>query len=303
MSKDVAVRQDAEVPAGVPAQRLAITMVSQSAPVMKRLGVKDPERIVEVIRLCLAENAYLAQCVQDPRSARSMVVAICRALSLGLDSFGGPMATAYLVPFNTKVKEGGKEVWVNLVQLIPSYKGIAGIALRDGLVKDISAGIVYESDTDTLILEEGMDRRLSYRPDFRVRRRMYADGTGDLDPHNPPVLAWCAWTTPDGRRDFDWMPIADVLRVRNGSKAWDPGKLWASPWGTWPEEMTAKTLIKHASKRWGLGVGEKHNALRQVLERAGIEDTGQTPADDAALIELPETTDPADRLADKVEGR
>ncbi len=283
----------------VPASKVAITLIRQSAPVMKRLGVKDPGRVEEVIRLALAENPYLAQCVQNPVAAKSMVVAVCRALSMGLDSFGGPLATAYLVPF------WDKKANANLIQLIPSYKGITGIALRDGLVKRISVGIVYASDEDSLVLQDGMDRRLDYTPDFRAPRRLYAPGTTEIATDNPPLLAWCAWTLASGERDFDWMNIQDVLRVRDNSKAWDPAKPWQSPWGAWPEAQTNKTIIKHASKLWGLGMGEKHKALREVLERAGVEDTGQTPPEDVTYIDMDdagEVQSPGDRLAEKVGG-
>lgn len=281
-------------------RKLAISVIEKSAPIMRRFGA-DAELVIERVRLALAEAPYLAGVCNTSNGARSMAVAVCRAVSMGLDQFGGPLATAYLVPF--KDRDRGM-----IVQLIPSYRGLAGLAVRDGLIRNPAAGIFYLSDEKSLTMTDGAQREFHYTPDYKATRRLYGY-KGDActyqpDEENPPLFAWMSWTNPDGTRDYHWMPISDVMRVRNASKGWDITKPWKSPWGAWGEEMAKKTVIKQASKLWGLGVANKSPELMEALTRANAEDTGEVYHEDAEIIDIEAgESSPDDALASEIEGR
>lgn len=289
---------DAKVPEAPGAR--AVALVRQHSPALQRLGCKDTGRVVESLRVLMSEQPYLAKVASDPEGARSLCVAVARAMALGLDPSGGPLGQAYLVPF-------GKAV-----SLIPGYKGLVGLALRDGLVKSVHAEIVFEGDAWDLDL--GSDRHLKHRPGLDKSREVYAytpdggtDGSGNKD--NPPVLAYCVWSV-EGRPGFEftWMSMADVMLIRGRSASWKNNKA-SSPWLTDPEAMVLKTVIRKASKLWGIGLAKPAPAFAEALRRLASEDMGEMLPEDRDIIDLPgnetstDQTRAQDSLADDIRSR
>lgn len=259
----------------------AITMVQRSAPALQRLGCWDTDKVTELLRVCLGENPYLARIANTDEGGRSLCVAVARAIGLGLDPSGGPLGSAYLVPFK------------NTITLIPGYRGLVSIAQRDGHMANVHAEIAYAQDEFDLLL--GTERGIVHRPSFTAPRRLYADGGIKLPDDNPATVVYCTWVDPATRdAQFHWMPIADVLRTRDRSRGFQ-GTAKASPWRDWPEEMAKKTVLKSAMKLLPLSAGLGSSKLAEALRRASVEDTGDIPPEDAEIIDIPGAADSTDQ--------
>ena len=90
------------------------------------------ERLLKVAQIAATTTPALAKC-----DVPSLVGAIGQCAQMGLEP-NTVLGHAYLVPFNTKRKDGqGNERWVNSVQVIIGYKGLIDLARRSGQIVSI----------------------------------------------------------------------------------------------------------------------------------------------------------------------
>lgn len=132
-----------------------------------------------------------------------------------------------LVIYNTKVKIGGQEKWVKMVQWLPMVAGILKKIRQSGEVKSITAHAVYENDH--FEYELGDEEFIRHKP---------TNGEpGEV------VGAYCIAILSDGMKIRDYMPRWRIERARQQSKS--PNGLM---WSKFYDEGAMKTVIKHASK-------------------------------------------------------
>ncbi|MBX5253372.1 hypothetical protein HJC03_23670 [Rhizobium sp. NLR4b] len=152
------------------------------------------------------------------------------ALAAAIDGLMPDKKEGAMVVYNTKIKDGGKDVWIKKVQWMPMIRGIFNKVYNTGLVKSATVGIVYggdqfrawvDDDGEHLFHEEAEDQ------DRKLIRRIYAQVVMKA-----------------GGCYVDTMRTDDIEKVRQSSKNKDSG-----PWVDWWEEMAFKTVFRHLSKR------------------------------------------------------
>lgn len=180
------------------------------------------DRMIRVACTEIQKNPKLAECEQ-----RSLIGGIVEASQLGLE-IGGVLGQAYLVPYRCKVKNGNREEWINVAQLIPGYKGLVEIARRSGQVSTIQARVVHSKDE--FEFEFGLNPKLFHKPSM------------DQDPGQAQfVYAICHLR--DGGVQYDLMSVREIEMVRSRSRSKDNG-----PWVTDWEEMAKKTVLRRLCK-------------------------------------------------------
>ena len=137
---------------------------------------------------------------------------------------------AALVIYNTKVKIGGVEKWVDAVQYIPMVAGVMKKVRNSGEIANWAVYVVHEKDQYEL--DEGFD------PHFKLMRHL------DSDPGKVRFLASLV-TFKDKTRSLEIMALWEIERIKMRSKV----RSEKGPWTTDPEEMYKKTIIKRHSKR------------------------------------------------------
>lgn len=205
------------------AQQKAITIRDyiHQPHIVKQLEAALPsfltaERFLKTFFTAMLRNPKLFDCTKE-----SLLSAMIEAAQLGLEPILGKAA---LIPYKNK--------GVLEVQFQPMYRGLIDLARRTADVK-VTAHVVYSKDE--FDIEYGSDEKCYHKPNL----------TGD---RGEKIGAYTVWTFLSGMQSFLFMPIADILAVRDKySKSWkQSGK--DSVWGTSEGEMSKKTVIKNHSK-------------------------------------------------------
>ena len=133
-----------------------------------------------------------------------------------------------LVIYNTKIKVGGVDKWVDAVQWMPMIGGIRKKVRNSKEIATWDAKVVY--DKDEFIYEDGLDLTLKHKP--------YLDG-----PAGEVRAAYSVAKLKSGEVTVDVMPRWQIDRIRNLSKSKDKG-----PWVDHFAEMAKKTVARRHSK-------------------------------------------------------
>jgi len=208
--------------------------------------LKSPE-MVKAIRGVLPETvsvdrflAIAAAEIKNPNLASitdvsSILLGVFHSAKLGL-SLNPHMGEAYLVPFRCKVKRRdaatgemveGKET---IAQFIPGYKGLVKLARNAGL-KDIQPTVVHEKDEfEHWEDEAGFHFKLKTSHELNrgrvvcvITRAILNDGTSSIK--------------------VTWADKLEKIKKAALNKTHNTG-----PWDTHPDEMAAKTGIRHHCK-------------------------------------------------------
>jgi len=184
-----------------------------------------------MIRIALTEfnkNPRLKEC--QPSSVMSAVI---QASQLGLEV--GLMGDAYIVPF--KNKDGSYEC-----QLIPGFLGLMKLARNTGKIDDIYAHAVREKDEFEVSF--GLHRDLVHKP------KMSGSFPASDADRGEVVGYYAVAVFTDGKRSFNVMSQADVLKVRDKSLGYRMSKKFnkQSIWDEYEEEMGLKTVIRRLCK-------------------------------------------------------
>ena len=152
---------------------------------------------------------------QAPNSLQS---AILNVAAIGI-SLNPASQHAYLVPRD------------NEICLDISYRGLTKLATDSGAIKWAKVELVYDNDSFEWC---GPASAPEHKADPFSER-------GDLKG------GYCIAKLPDGEVLTEVMPVEEINKVRDTSKAYQNGK---GPWKTWYEEMAKKTILKRAYKSW-----------------------------------------------------
>lgn len=187
------------------------------------------ERLLKVAQIAATTTPALAKC-----DVPSLVGAIGQCAQMGLEP-NTVLGHAYLVPFNTKRKDGnGVERWVNSVQVIIGYKGLIDLARRSGQIVSIAAHEVCENDQFELVY--GLDEKLVHRPAMGER--------GEV------IGFYAVAKLKDGGHSFEFMSLHQVREIMKATQS--KGKY--GPWQDHFIEMGRKTVIRRLAKYLPLSI-------------------------------------------------
>ena len=211
------------------------------------------DRLLRVALTSIQRNPRLLDCTQ-----RSLLACVMTAAQLGLepDQFLGQ---CYLVPFRNK--RGFTEC-----QLIPGYRGYIALARRSGEVQSVSSQVVYMKDY--FELQFGLEEKLVHVPADDADR-------GEVKG------AYVVFKYKDGSHSFDYMPRAEIDRIRKRSKSADDG-----PWVTDYAEMSKKTVIKRHAKLAPLSVEFAKAATLEDRAMAGESQLDLIDEDEDGVIDV-----------------
>jgi len=194
-------------------------------------------------------------------NVQSLRSAILNVAAIGI-SLNPATAHAYLVPRD------------KAICLDVSYRGLVKLATDSGAIEWAKAVLVYEGDE---FKWRGPAEMPIHEADPFDTDRMNA-----ADPLQKLKGGYCVAKLADGTYMTDVMSAAEILEVRNSSKAFTSGK--SCPWkGKWAGEMAKKTLVKRASKSWPQSNGRTRldHAIEVINEHEGFreEETVVRPSD------------------------
>lgn len=191
----------------------------------------------------LKKNDYLAQVAFG--NLDSLKDAVINVAQIGL-TLNPALKLAYLVP-------RAKAVCLDI-----SYQGKIFLGTSCGAVLWASAEIVCEKDEFQFV---GMNQQPIhkfnplYGPDSEVRGKI--------------IGGYGAAKTPAGEMLISFMPIDEIMYIRDRSEAWrayKDGKIKSTPWNTDEFEMIKKTLIIRNSKIWPKNAGAERLAIANEIE-------------------------------------
>lgn len=204
-----------------PLVKLNEQLEQRSAQFQAALPAHIPvERFKRVVLTAIQQNPRLATADRPTLFTSAM-----KAAQDGLLPDGREGA---LVIYNTKIKVGGQDKWVDAVQWIPMVAGLRKKVRNSGQIATWDVKAVFEKDE--FLYEEGLDVILKHKP--------YLDGpAGELKA----VYSVCKMKT--GEVSIDVMSKWQVDRIRAMSKSKDKG-----PWVDHYVEMAKKTVARRHSK-------------------------------------------------------
>lgn len=216
----------------------------------------NPEKLMRVAIVAVSRSELLQKC-----TVSSILKCVMTGGQLGLDC-SGVLGSAYMVPFyNSKIN-------AYEATFIPGYRGLIDLARRTGEIEDIYAHPVFKEDD--FDLELGAEPRLVHKPNLKVTRRD-ADIVG---------VYMVAFLKGNKRPHVEFMPIDDVLKIRNGSKGYlkdeyqngrkTGRKIPSGPWHEHFSEMVRKTVVRRGVKYLPMSV-ELSEAIQ--LDDAGNDET------------------------------
>jgi len=211
----------------------------------------SPERVTNLCLGLLRTNKALAAAAKE--NPLSFVNSVVQASQLGLEA--GVLGQAYLIPYKNRQNQTTE------VQMIPGYKGLIALARRSGEVTNIESHIVYENDE--FDLELGIDTKIKHRPCLTGER-------------GKPKLTYCVAHFKDGGHHFEWMTIAEVLKIKARSKAANNG-----PWVTDFDQMMRKTIIRRICNYLPMSI-----ELSNVIAASDAIDEGRRVTIDRGTVEV-----------------
>ena len=216
------------------------------------------ERFKRVLLTAIQQNPKLATADRP-----SLFTSAMKAAQDGLLPDGREGA---LVIYNTKMRVGGAEKWVDAVQWMPMIAGIRKKVRNSKEIATWDAKVVYEKDE--FLYEDGLDLILKHRP--------YLDG----DP-GPVKAAYSVARLKTGEVSVEVMTKFQIDRIRAMSKSKDKG-----PWVDHYAEMAKKTVARRHSKVLPMST-DLDDLIRRDEELYDME----SASDKAAQIRRPQLSD------------
>lgn len=138
----------------------------------------------------------------------------------------------------------GKPAWM------PMVAGLMKLARNSGEVASLQAQAVYRGEPFRVVLGD----------EDRIVHERVLDA---VDAGQPPVAVYAIALLRDGTRVHEAMTWKQVMKVKGSSASGDKG-----PWGSWPDEMARKTVLRRLMKRLPLSTDrDGDRRLAQAVER------------------------------------
>ena len=228
-----------------PKEQIAHLLNTKKGEIAKMLPKHlNAERLLKVAQIAATTTPALTKC-----DVASLEGAIGQCAQMGLEP-NTVLGHAYLVPFNTKRKDGnGNERWVNSVQVIIGYKGLIDLARRSGQIVSIAAHEVCENDQFDLVY--GLDEKLEHRPAMGER--------------GPLIGVYAVAKLKDGGHCFEFMSKLQVEQIMRSTQS----KGAYGPWKDNFTEMARKTVIRRLAKYLPLSIEFQTAAALDGMAEAG----------------------------------
>ncbi len=228
------------------------TVETQFTKIARVHGAVDFATEAEFAMQIMRKSDYLAQVAFG--NLDSLKEAIINVAAIGL-TLNPALKLAYLVPRS-------KAVCLDI-----SYQGYIFLGTSCGAILWAGAEIVCESDKfEHLGMNQSPIHKFNpmFQPDSKER--------------GPVIGGYCLAKTPSGESIIAFMPINEILNMRDRSEGWKAHKKDGkqTPWITDEFEMIKKTLIRRAFKSWPKSAGADRLAAAVDL------------ANDSEIISLPE---------------
>lgn len=183
--------------------------------------------------VCIAKDEKLADCFKSPEGKLSIIGAVEKAVSTGLQ-IGGKHA--YLVPQPKKTARGE---WIKEVRFSIRDRGYYALLCggKKPIFKDLSWGIIRTGD----------DCRISKATGEVIHNVAI---TGKIQEY---IGCWVRAEKLSGKFEADFFPKEKIEQWRNSSKAYQDAitkKYTDTPWLQWPEEMALQSSIRHFCERY-----------------------------------------------------
>jgi recombination protein RecT len=245
-----------------PKEQIAYLLKTKQGEIAKMLPKHlNAERLLKVAQIAATTTPALAKC-----DVASLVGAIGQCAQMGLEP-NTVLGHAYLVPFNTKRKDGnGNERWVNSVQVIIGYKGLIDLARRSGQIVSIAAHEVCENDKFELVY--GLDEKLNHVPAMGER--------GEI------IGFYAVAKLKDGGHCFEFMSRLQVegIQAAADKKNKYPSKVWQEHF----TEMGRKTVIRRLAKYLPLSIEFQTAAALDGMADGGKDQHLDTLDGDFAIV-------------------
>lgn len=192
-----------------------VTRAAQQLAQMS-MGSVDAARVSRMAlltKMAARKNPALLKCRAD-----SLLWSFLDAARCGLEWDGVEGA---LVPYGDEAR------------FMPMYQGMIRLATSSGLVKKISAAVVYAGDE--FAVYRGTEERIHHVPSFSASQK-------DADI----IAVYAVAVLMNGEKQFSVMSREQIERVRASSKGRDRG-----PWVDWFPAMAAKSAVRQLWKFLG----------------------------------------------------
>lgn len=239
--------------ATTPYEQLRVQLLQRRNDFALLLG-KNVDKFIQVVLTAVTKTPELLGADRTSLVFAAKAAAIDKLMPDGKD--------AAFVIYNTKVKKGEREVWIQKVQYLPMVRGLVKLLWDTGELTYLDAAAVYERDA--FRFARGDSPVIEHTP--------YA---GDEDP-GKVVAAYVIAKLKTGETKREVMFRRDIERARSASKNSSRG-----PWVDWYDQMAIKTVLHRAYKQLQ-GVPDD---IEGVFER----DMAQTLSGGMSeVLELPE---------------
>ncbi len=238
-----------------------IEVISQNRAAIQELLTKAQDRIAAVLPGQIKVDRMISVAMEliqgDSKLSLceplSIVKAVLEASQLGL-LLNKHLGHGYLVPFQNGILTEKYNRPVYDAQFLIGYRGFVHLVMSDSPATSVYGRIVYAGEE--FRISEGTQHQLIHVPSLEGRN--LKDYIGAY-----AVVIYKDGTAPD----FEWMPKAEIEKVRAFSKATGP----ASPWQTWTEEMIKKTPLRRLCKRLKLSPEVVAATVRDEYRELGYE--------------------------------
>jgi recombination protein RecT len=185
--------------------------------------------LIKTLQVACSRNPTLADC-----TGLSLLNALICGAEFGLRL--GPAGHFYILPFwNSSIKK-------NEATPVVGYRGLIELVTRDGDVAGVEARLVRERDD--FVLQYGTDASIVHKPAMSQRGKI--------------VGAYCVVTMPNGHKQFEFMSLEELLKIKArspmGKKNKGPWKLTANGDDNDFGEMCRKSVTRRATKYVPIGV-------------------------------------------------
>ena len=182
----------------------------------------DESKFISVLKLTLNKNPKLLQADKN-----SLLQTFMSAAKDGLYLDG---------------REAAAVQYGQSVQYIPMVEGIIKVLHNSGLIKTISAEVVYENDL--------FDYELGTKPQLTHKPLIVGD-------RGKPICVYAVAITTNGGEYMELMNMQEIEKCRAVSKASSSPH---SPWVKWFDQMAKKTVMHRIAKRL-----PKNDAINSVV--------------------------------------
>jgi recombination protein RecT len=200
----------------------------------------------------------------------SLYTACLRAATDGLLPDG---REAVLNVYDTKQKDGNRDIWVPTVQYLPMVRGILKVMRNSGEIVSIDAAAAYEKDHFRFV--RGDNPRIEHEP---------YDGADDP---GPVKAAYFIVKLVSGEVQREVMYRRDIEKVRGASKS---GNGANSPWTKWYDQMAIKSVIKRGAKLLPQSSDKLDRVLQHDNDAMGFDFGHREEAPTFSAAELPPAT-------------